>query len=166
MLISTSRKPSQKTRKLCKNLSHTLNYPYVNRGKSSIHDLQVKSKQLEQEGIILIYEIKGNPSKITFLDISGEETFNMQISAETTNDRLNIRPSQLIIKQDFPDLNPLAKLLNLPLENNTLENCIHMRKSNNREKSNGYIAAIDFYNKFGEITDFKINIKKLSNLGV
>ena len=33
MLISTSRKPSQKTRKFCKNLSHAFDYDYVNRGK-------------------------------------------------------------------------------------------------------------------------------------
>ena len=159
MLISTSRKPSQKTRKFCKNLSHTFNYPYTNRGKSSIRDLLVKAKQLNEKGIILIYEIKGNPSKITFLDELGEEKFNIQISAEINTTRLNIQPSQLKIKSQYPKLNPLIKILNLKEDNNAKENYIHFQTIDN----NNFLAQINFYNKYGEELDLKIYVKKISN---
>ncbi len=160
MLISTSRKPSQKTRKFCKNLSHTLNYNYTNRGKSSIHDLLVKCKQLDENGLILVYEIKGNPSKITFLDNIGNEEFNIQISAEINNTRLNIKPSELKIKSEYPKLNPLIKLLNLPETKDAKENYLHFRLP--KETENEYLAVINFYNKYGDLLDLKINIKKIS----
>ena len=158
MLISTSRKPSQKTRKFCKNLSHTFNYPYTNRGKSSIHDLLVKAKQTDENGLILVYEIKGNPSKITFLDKLGEEIFNIQISAEINNTRLNIQPSKLKIKSQYPKLNPLIKILDLEEDKNPKENYIHFKPIDN----NNFLAEINFYNKFGEKLDLKINVKKIS----
>ncbi|WP_052332223.1 hypothetical protein [Methanobrevibacter arboriphilus] len=66
MLISTSRKPSSKTRAFCKNLSHALDTDYVNRGKMSMRELQLKSNSLGLDNIVLVYEMKGNPSKITF----------------------------------------------------------------------------------------------------
>ena len=43
MLISTSRKPSQKTRKFCKNLAHATGSTSVNRGKSNMRELLLKS---------------------------------------------------------------------------------------------------------------------------
>ena len=66
MLISSSRKPSQKTRSFCKNISNAFNYPYINRGKMSLRDLFLKVNVLDENSLMLVYENKGNPSKITF----------------------------------------------------------------------------------------------------
>lgn len=162
MLISTSRKPSQKTRKFCKNLSHAFDYDYVNRGKSSIRDLLVKSKELGRIGVLLVYEIKGNPSKLTFLSENGEEELAILISAETANTWLHIKPSELKIKNDFPDLAPLADILGLDVVDGDLtSNYLHFRPADDYEFEDGRIAVIDFYNKHSDKIDLQINVKKI-----
>lgn len=163
MLISTSRKPSQKTRKFCKNLSHAFDYDYVNRGKSSIRDLLVKSKELGLVGVLLVYEIKGNPSKLTFLSEKGDEELSILISAETANERLHIKPQDLKIKNDFPDLKPLADLLGFEVvdDNNLNANFLHFRPADDFELDEGRIAVIDFYNKREEKINLQINVKKI-----
>ena len=166
MLISTSRKPSQKTRKFCKNLSHAFDYDYTNRGKSSIRDLLVKSKELGRNGLLLIYEIKGNPSKMTFISSIGEEELALLISAETCNERLHINPKDLKIRNDFPDLSPLCDVLGFEVDNKSKlsSNYLHFRSADNGNEEGLYnlpIAIIDFYNKFGDKIDLRINVKKI-----
>ena len=80
MLISTSRKPSQKTRTFCKNFSHAFGYDYTNRGKSSLRDLLIKAKQLGHDRLVLVYQIKGNPSKLTFYDLEANEKLELLVS--------------------------------------------------------------------------------------
>ena len=79
MLISTSRKPSQKTRTFCKNLSHAFGFDYTNRGKSSLRDLLVKANQLGHDKLVLVYQIKGNPSKLTFYDLESNELLAAEV---------------------------------------------------------------------------------------
>ena len=85
MLISTSRKPSQKTRTFCKNFSHAFGFDYTNRGKSSLRDLLIKAKQLGHDSLVLVYQIKGNPSKLTFYDLEANEKLALLVSVNTTN---------------------------------------------------------------------------------
>ncbi len=57
MLLTTSRKPSRKTRRLAKVLSRFLNWRYVNRGKMNLE----KVFSLDRD-VAIIEEIKGNPA--------------------------------------------------------------------------------------------------------
>jgi U3 small nucleolar ribonucleoprotein protein IMP4 len=66
MLISTSRKPSQKTRKFCKNLARATGSTSVNRGKMNMRELLLKALEVDEFNLAIVNEIKGNPSKITF----------------------------------------------------------------------------------------------------
>ena len=86
VLISTSRKPSQKTRTFCKN-----------------------------------YQIKGNPSKLTFYDLKAQEKLALLISANEMNERLNIDPENLKIKSNVRELDILAEVLGFELSNEPLE---------------------------------------------
>lgn len=61
MILTTSRKPSRKTRSFAKALSRFLNWKYVHRGKISL-------KEFENERICVISEIKGNPAFLNFYD--------------------------------------------------------------------------------------------------
>ena len=173
MLISTSRKPSSKTRSFCKNLSHALDCEYLNRGKMSMRELQLKSKGLGSDSIALVYEMKGNPSKITFFSNEGEESLVLIGSVSTTNERLNIKTSEITFKSELSEFNILKSILpinkDLPVSNaNSLnkENLIFVEKIDERqnddiEEYNKRIAIIHFYNKFAKDTGLKINVRKI-----
>ncbi|WP_296796631.1 Brix domain-containing protein [uncultured Methanobrevibacter sp.] len=156
MLISTSRKPSQKTRKFCKNFAHSTDSTSVNRGKMNMRDLLLKALAEDEVNLAVVNEIKGNPSKITFYSNKGDILLTILISVTTTNERLNISPSQLKIVSEVQELNCLSDILGFELVDKAEDNCIHI--------TGGYddlFAKINFINKFGEKTDFQINIRKI-----
>ena len=72
MLISTSRKPSQKTRKFCKTLARTTDSTSVNRGKMNMRELLLKALEVDEFNLAIVNEIKGNPSRISFYSNKGE----------------------------------------------------------------------------------------------
>ena len=156
MLISTSRKPSQKTRKFCRNFAHATDSTSINRGKMNMRELLLKALEEDEINLAIVNEIKGNPSRITFYSNKGDELLRILISVTTTNERLNISPSELKIVSDVESLNVLSDILGFELVDKAEENYIHI--------SNGYddlIAKINFINKFGDQIDFQINIKKI-----
>jgi rRNA maturation protein Rpf1 len=70
--ITTSRKPSLLTRRLCRILSKLLpNSIQENRGKKSIDAVFERAKLLGKRRALLVYERNGNPSKILFMEIKG-----------------------------------------------------------------------------------------------
>ena len=156
MLISTSRKPSQKTRKFCKNLAHATDSTSVNRGKMNMRELLLRVLDEDEINLAIVNEIKGNPSRITFYSNKGEVLITVLISVTTTNERLNISPSKLKIVSEVQKLNCLSDILGFELVDKAEENYINI--------TNGYddlVAKINFINKFGDKTDFQINIKKI-----
>jgi U3 small nucleolar ribonucleoprotein protein IMP4 len=156
MLISTSRKPSQKTRKFCKNLAHATDSTSVNRGKMNMRELLLRALDEDEINLAIVNEIKGNPSRITFYSNKGEVLITVLISVTTTNERLNISPSKLKIVSEVQKLNCLSDILGFELVDKAEENYINI--------TDGYddlIAKINFINKFGDKTDFQINIKKI-----
>ncbi|MBF4469510.1 MAG: ribonucleotide-diphosphate reductase subunit beta [Methanobrevibacter arboriphilus] len=169
MLISTSRKPSSKTRAFCKNLSHALDTDYVNRGKMSMRELQLKSNSLGLDNIVLVYEMKGNPSKITFFSNDGEELLVILGSVNTTNQRLHIKTSELSFKSEIPELDVLSDIFPINDSNdNYNENHIYVEKLEDYddeyddiEDFNKRIGIIHFYNRDGNDTGLKINIRKI-----
>ena len=85
MLITTSRKPSQRTRSFCKGLVRVLNSSYINRGKMSIRDVLIKSSELGYNIIAVVSEMKGNPSRIDFQNEKGDLIFSMDVSVGIPN---------------------------------------------------------------------------------
>ena len=100
MLISTSRKPSQKTRKFCKNLAHATGSTSVNRGKSNMRELLLKALELDEHNLAIVNEIKGNPSRVTFYSNKGEILLIILIGVTTSNERCHILPKNLKIVSD------------------------------------------------------------------
>ena len=90
-----------------------------------------------------------------------EETYNYGYyiplhSVTTTNERLNISPSKLKIVSEVQKLNCLSDILGFELVDKAEENYINI--------TSGYddlVAKINFINKFGDKTNFQINIKKI-----
>ena len=156
MLISTSRKPSQKTRKFCKTLARTTDSTSVNRGKMNMRELLLKALELDEINLAIVNEIKGNPSKITFYSNKGEVLLVLLISVSmANNEKLNIAPSQLKIVSSFDELNILSDILDIDLVERAEDNFIIISQHKD------LIAKINFVNKFGDKLDFQINVKKI-----
>ena len=155
MLISTSRKPSQKTRKFCKTLAYSTGSTSVNRGKMNMRELLLKALELEEYNLAIVNEIKGNPSKITFYSNKGEILLVILISASIENEKVNIAPSKLKIVSDVKRLDVLSEILDIELVDKAEDNYMSISGSDD------LIAKINFVNKFGDTNKFQINVKKI-----
>lgn len=155
MLISTSRKPSQKTRKFCKTLAHATGSSSVNRGKMNMRELLLKALELEEVNLAVVNEIKGNPSKITFYSNKGDELLSILISAVLENEKLNIAPGSLKIVSEVEKLDKLSEILSFEKVDKADYNYILVSKDQD------LAAKINFINKFGEKVKFQINVKKI-----
>ncbi|CAB3288729.1 putative Brix domain-containing ribosomal biogenesis protein [Methanocaldococcus lauensis] len=77
MIITTSRKPSQRTRSFVRDLERTLNLPYVQRGKLSLKELFEMDKH-----ILLIGEFKANPGTLIVYDVENNRRLSCFISVK------------------------------------------------------------------------------------
>ncbi len=70
MYLTTSRKPSILSKRLCRALAAL--FPrgiYENRGKKSIEEVAGRARQLGKSRVLLLYENQGNPDKMQFMDV-------------------------------------------------------------------------------------------------
>lgn len=94
MLITSSRKPSAKTRTLCKLLSRFTAGRCINRGKMGMQELL----DFAQGGpLIVIGEYHGNPGELSFYDETGKLLFSLRFAD---------RYSHEIDSFWFPDVEP------------------------------------------------------------
>ena len=71
VLITTSRRPTRRTRSLCNDLARAIPGAIkVNRGKMSIKDVAAKTLELNANAAIIISVYRGNPGKIWFLQVT------------------------------------------------------------------------------------------------
>ncbi|AEH06265.1 Brix domain-containing protein [Methanothermococcus okinawensis] len=77
VVITTSRKPSQRTRSFVNDLARILSIKILNRGKSPLGDILS-----EYDKLIVVEEYKGNPGKIKFYDIAKNKIISILISAK------------------------------------------------------------------------------------
>jgi len=155
MLISTSRKPSQKTRKFCKNFARVTDSTSVNRGKMNMRELLLKALEVEEFNLAVVNEIKGNPSRISFFSNKGDILLTILIGASEGNEKMNIAPSQLKMVSEVEELNVLSEIFDFDLVESAEDNYILISKSEDS------VAKINFINKFGEKLKFQINVKKV-----
>lgn len=155
MLISTSRKPSQKTRKFCKTLAHATGFSSVNRGKMNMRELLLKALELKEVNLAVVNEIKGNPSKITFYSNKGDELLSILISVVMETEKLNIAPGSLKIVSEVEELDVLSEILSFEKVDKAEENYILVSQDED------LAAKINFINKFGDKVKFQINVKKI-----
>lgn len=154
MLISTSRKPSQKTRTFCQTLSRVLDYEYLNRGKMSLRDLFLKSSQLGYDSTLLVYELKGNPSKMVFFDEDGEEILTLLINTAQPKIKLKTRSYDLSFQCYYDDLAILGDLFDLE-DDDKDENYFLLE-----EASGNYVAVMELFDLEDNPTGFKILIRR------
>ena len=155
MLITTSRKPSAKTRTFCQSLSRALNAEYINRGKMSFRDVLIKSSEFKRFAIIS--QMKGNPSRIEFYDKSGEILLILYIRESILNLKGRINPHQLTLRCEIDELKlPLLNVLEIE------EN--HKESNKNllwvKDGQGDFKAVFEFYGSEGSLVDPKIYIRR------
>jgi len=77
MLITSSRKPSAKTRTLCKLLSRFVSGRCMQRGKMGIQELL---EFAQGRSLIVIGEYHGNPGELSFYDETGKLLFSLRFA--------------------------------------------------------------------------------------
>lgn len=154
MLITTSRKPSSRTRSFCQDLSHVLNAKYVNRGKMSFREVLLKSATLGFQETAVVSQIKGNPSKIEIYNESGDLLLFLKITVSLLNLKGKINSDAISIRCEIEELkDPLMDILKIPEENSN-KNLIWVKTGEGENK-----AIIEFYDKEGSIRDPRIYVK-------
>jgi U3 small nucleolar ribonucleoprotein protein IMP4 len=160
MLITTSRKPSQRTRSFCKSLARVLNSSYINRGKMSIRDVLIRSSELGYDKIAVVTEMKGNPNRIEFQDKKGELILSMDITVGIPNSNASsksrVKSENLKLYSEVQELDQLGTILDIPklTEGTAFENLLAIKKDDGKNQ-----ALIEFYGSNGIETGPKIFIK-------
>jgi U3 small nucleolar ribonucleoprotein protein IMP4 len=154
MLITTSRKPSKRTRSFCRSLNRVLTSEYVNRGKMSMRDVLLKASELGSSRVALIHEFQGNPSKITFYDDGGNELISLDINVSIPENRIHIQKDQLTLRCEMSELEDMGYVFQL--ESNPVSESNYLLV---KESSNQYKAVLEFYDRHGIFTGLKIFVK-------
>lgn len=156
MFITTSRKPSGRTRSFCQNLSRALNTTYVNRGKMSFRDVLVKASDSGFEKIAIVSQIKGNPSRIEIFDKNGKILLFLKISMALLDLKGRINPDKFSIRSEIDDLTKtFMDILDIPESPEKIDNNLIWIKEGDEDNK----ALIEFYDKDGFLRDPKIYVK-------
>lgn len=155
MFITTSRKPSAKTRTFCQSLSRALNADYTNRGKMSFRDVLIKASGFKV--IAIVSQVKGNPSRIEFYNEEGEILLTLYMTEAILNLKGRINSEKLTIRCEIDELK--KKLLDI-LEiiedhKDSTQNLIWVKKGEGNNE-----AVIEFYGSDGSMVNPKIYVRR------
>jgi U3 small nucleolar ribonucleoprotein protein IMP4 len=171
MLITTSRKPSPRSRTFSKNLGRILNTKYINRGKMSIRDTLIKSKVMGYNRTAVISEMKGNPSRMDIYDSDGELKISLHISVSNPIASGRIDSKKLHLKWELDNLEDLKEELISNLEIPEYEEAGSKEQAQSEQTRRKNIpnllivkegaksrALLEFYDQNGQIIGSKIYI--------
>ncbi|HIH35059.1 MAG TPA: hypothetical protein HA277_05135 [Methanosphaera sp.] len=157
LVISTSRKPSQITRRFAQFLKHYFNGIYINRGKSSFSKVVNQAKQYDDALLIIITETKGNPSSLNVYNLEKDSekpvsSLYLTVSLPQENNKVNTNDEIIIINKSSEFEEFLSECEVIKSDEKIKENCIVVQDD---EK----VICASFFDKKGEDTKFKIYIK-------
>ncbi|MDI6645145.1 MAG: Brix domain-containing protein [Methanobacteriaceae archaeon] len=147
MLITTSRKPSNRTRTFCQSLSRALNSRYINRGKMSMRNILLKVNELGFSNLLIISEKNGNPNTLTFYNHEGEQLIILEVSVALKNIRTNINHEKLSINCQIDELRDIIPIFDLPETESLDTNTLIIKKQSNTK------AVMEFIDDKGLTTN-------------
>lgn len=153
MFITTSRKPSSKTRTFCQNFSRALNAAYTNRGKMSFRDVLVKASGFKT--IAVVSQVKGNPSRIEFFNEAGELLLTLYITETVLDLKGRINPDKLTLRCEVDELTkPLSEILEIAEDNkDSNDNLLWVKEKDNK-------TIFEFYGNDGLMVNSKIYVRR------
>lgn len=114
LLVTTSRKPGQLTRRVARTLALLLGAHYENRGKASVAEVGARAEQLGLLRLMFVYEAHGNPARLAFWQGGWlEQEFRITGVREASAKGRRL-PGQAIIVQADAASTKLRELLGLP----------------------------------------------------
>ncbi|AUB54672.1 Brix domain-containing protein [Methanobacterium subterraneum] len=157
MLITTSRKPSQRTRTFCRGLERALDAHVVNRGKMSLRDVFLKAKEMEKDRVAVVSERDGNPDGIKIYH-HGELFISLQLTVDFSLPKGSMNKDKIHLRCEVDELTTLApKIFPIPLEDSKKpsdQNLVIIRSS--MKKS---IPLVEFFDKNGQATGPRIYLQ-------
>lgn len=154
MFITTSRKPSAKTRAFCQRLSRALGARYQNRGKMSFRDVLITASECRH--IAIVSQVKGNPSRIELLNRKGELLLTLYISEAISDLKGKINPAKLTLRCEVEELlTPLLNILEIEEDLKKNENLLWIKKGEGDIK-----AIFEFYGDDGSMINPKIYVRR------
>ncbi|MGB9577076.1 MAG: hypothetical protein ACP5O3_01430 [Candidatus Micrarchaeia archaeon] len=111
--VTTSRKPSQLTRRLARWLELLLAAEYENRGKKSFDEVRERARTLGLKKILFVYERNGNPDRIAVWDADWREPeIRLRSVVFPPKSRVEVpRETKVVAEDEFGE--KVAKLLDL-----------------------------------------------------
>ena len=165
LIITTSRKPSQNTRRFAQFLKHYFNCPYLNRGKQSFNKMINLSKEYNDSLLLVITETKGNPSNIDVYDTDKDSEnplykLYINVSLPKENKRINVNNEEILFINKTNQLKSLNELFTeIKVNERIKNNCIVILD----DDKNDNLAKIVFMDKNGENTNYSIYLKGLKD---
>lgn len=159
LIITTSRKPSQITRRFAQFIKHYFDATYINRGKMSFRKITHTAKQADNSMLLILTETKGNPSSIDIYDIKKDDenpiaNLYFNISIPSQNNRINVNPSEIFIINKSNSLNELfERFTKINTTEHIDKNCIIIKDDEEN------LANITFIDKNGDDCKYKIYLK-------
>jgi U3 small nucleolar ribonucleoprotein protein IMP4 len=126
----------------------------------SIRDVLIKSSELGYDEIAVISEMKGNPSRINFLDSEGEINLTLEVTVGIPNSNANsksrVKSENLKLNSEVPELDQIGNILDIPqfIDGSPLENLMVITRTEGKGR-----ALIEFYGSNGIETGPKIFVK-------
>jgi U3 small nucleolar ribonucleoprotein protein IMP4 len=147
MLITTSRKPSQRTRSFGRALERVLPSLYLNRGKMSLREVFLKAKEIGSDSVMVISERDGNPSRLEFFKSNEVPEAYILISTDLSQPSGKIQTKNLTLHCEEPALADfLSNFLEIRLNNDEDSNLIWIKKTDNAQKT-----VMEFYDNRGNL---------------
>lgn len=163
MLITTSRKPSQRTRAFCRGLERVLKARCVNRGKMSLRDVFLKAKEMEVGKVAVISESDGNPNGMDFYH-DGELFISLQLTVDFSLPKGRMNKDNLCIRCEVDELKDIStEIFPIPLEdssdNSQVKNsdCNLLLIRTSKQKSR---PLLEFFDGKGQATGPRIYIQE------
>lgn len=104
--------------------------------------------------VAIVLELKGNPSRITFYDVSGEELAYILMNVAIPRRReFNIDRKRVTAKVEVEELLPLTYLLFLTPHDSPMSNYWHIKKGHGK-----YMAIMELIDEEGKSTGLKLFI--------
>ncbi|WJI09033.1 Brix domain-containing protein [Methanobacterium sp. CWC-01] len=160
MLITTSRKPSQRTRSFGRALERVLPARYLNRGKMSLREVFLKAKELGFDSVMVISERYGNPSRLEFFTGNEEPEAYILISTDLSQPSGKIHTENLTLQCEEPALSDfLSNFLKIGLDSNEISNykssnLICIKKTGQTQRT-----VMEFFDNKGNLIRPRIYLK-------
>jgi U3 small nucleolar ribonucleoprotein protein IMP4 len=155
MLITTSRKPSQRTRSFGRALERVLPARYFNRGKMSLREVFLKAKDHGFDHVMVISERNGNPTRMEFFTGDEEPEAYLLISADLSPPSGKIHKNVLSLRSEEPSLAALlTSFLKIKVGPEENFNYIWIKKTDQNQRT-----VMEFHDNKGNLIRPRIYIK-------